>query len=361
MKKKLSGIFKKNKTAAVENTDNSDEVKLSQLQLSSQQMAQLVSLVDIDRSENSPISESITPIPVDRIFMDALMKNNWVKPDEAGQNLKLTTQARDAIIALTTPKTYVQLILGSAKEMVLTKLFSRTGFLDHALVIYTFREEEDLHVITPSQSPSDVSDTLLVQLMNGPHLEGLNFELHMEEDKFLVYLAVLDLIYSRQLEAKLQADNYPVLNFNADDVWNRLSILRIGEDLLWCSVLLPFLFPYLNSPLTEKVAKSTLPVLADDGLLTPMENEVFQPSEFTLALAEGLLPMISFASCAVRTEEDEGFHMSFIIGLNVNLVIHALPDGDKNTFVLNGMDGVRLSRLLFEIGLPEENQEDETT
>jgi hypothetical protein len=105
--------------------------------------------------------------------------------------------------------------------------------------------------------------------------------------------------------------------------------------------------------------QGTLPVLADEGLLTPMENEVFQPSEFTLALAEGLLPMISFASCAVHTEEDEGFHMSFIIGLNVNLVIQALPDGDKNTFFLNGMDGVRLSRLLFEIGLPEENQEDE--
>jgi hypothetical protein len=196
--------------------------------------------------------------------------------------------------------------------------------------------------------------------MNGPHLEGLNFELHMEEDKFLVYLAVLDLIYSRQLEAKLQADNYPVLNFNADDVWHRFSKLRIGEDLLWCSVLLPFLFPYLQLPITEEVVQGTLPVLADEGLLTPMENEVFQPSEFTLALAEGLLPMISFASCAVRTEEDEGFHMSFIIGLNMNLVIQALPDGDKNTFVLNGMDGVRLSRLLFEIGLPEENQEDET-
>jgi hypothetical protein len=182
----------------------------------------------------------------------------------------------------------------------------------------------------------------------------------MEEDRFLVYLAVLDLIYSRQLEAKLQADNYPVLNFNADDVWHRFTELRIGEDLFWCSVLLPFLFPYLQLPITEEVVQGILPVLADDGLLTPNGKKVFQPSEFTLALAEGLLPMISFASCAVNNVEDEGMHLGFIIGLNMNLVVQAFPNEKKNTFVLMGMDGMRLSLLLFEIGLPEENQEDET-
>ena len=361
MKKKSTDRPQNKKSTVFEYLERPDENKLSQLRLSSQQMAQLISLMDIERAQNSPIPDFIAPTPVTLVFMDELIESNWAQPAGAGETSRLTSQAKEALTALLRPETSVQLILGSVKELVVTELFSATGFSDHALVIYTFREEEDLHVITPGQSPSDVSDALLVQLLNGPHLEGMNFDLSMEESNLLVYLVVLDLIYSRQLQAKLQADNYPVLNFNNDDIWHRFSELRIGEDLLWCSVLLPFLFPYLNSPLTEKVVKSTLPVLADDGLLTPMENKVFQPSEFTLALAEGLLPMISFASCAVNTVDDEGLHLSFIIGLNMNLVVQALPDGDKNIFILTGMDGVRLSRLLFELGLPEENQEDETT
>lgn len=360
MKKKFKDRPQNKKSTVFEYLDKSDENRLAQLRISSEKMAQLVSQADVDRAQNSPIPDFITHTPLNLIFMDELVESNWVGPTEIGETSRLKNQAKDALASILKPKTSVQLILGSVKELIVTELFSKTGFRDHALVAYTFREEEDLHVITPNQSPSDVSDTLLVQLMNGPRLEGLNFELQLEEDRLLVYLAVLDLIYSRQLEAKLHADNYTILNFNADDVWHRFTELRIGEDLLWSSVLLPFLFPYLQLPITEEVMQGTLPVLADEGLLTPMGKKVFQPSEFTLALAEGLLPMISFASCAVHTEEDEGFHTGFIIGLNVNLVIQALPDRNKNTFVLNGMDGVRLSRLLFEIGLPEENQEDET-
>ena len=360
MKKKFKDRPQSKKSTVFEYLDKPDEDKPSQLSLSSEKMAQLISLADIDLAQNSPIPDFITPTPSNMIFMDELIESNWAGLTEVGETSRLNDQAKDALVSILKPETSVQLTLGSIKELVVTELYSKTGFNDHALVAYTFREEEDLHVITPYQSPSDVSDTLLVQLMNGPRLEGLSFELQLEEDKLLVYLAVLDLIYTRQLEAKLQADNYAVLNFNATDVWQRFTELRIGDDLLWCSVLLPILFPNLQLPITEEVVQDTLTFLADEELLTPMEKEVFQPSEFTLALAEGLLPMISFASCAVHNEEDEGFHTGFIIGLNVNLVIQALPDRDKNAFVLNGMDGVRLSRLLFEIGLPEENREDET-
>jgi len=360
MKKKNTNLSKNNRSSLLENSDHIEESKLSQLRLSSEKMAQLISLMDVEQAQNSPIPDFITPTPVSLVLMEELIENNWAEKAGIGETSKLTNEAKDALAALLRPRTNVQLILGSIKEIVFTELFSTAGFSNQALVIYTFREEEDLHVITPGQSPSEVSDTLLAQLLNGPHLEGLNFELHMEEDRLLVYLAVLDLIYSRQLEAKLEADNYPVLNFTADDVWYRFAKLRIGNDLLWCSVLLPFLFPYLKLPVTEKVVRGIVPDLADESLLTPIKKGVFQPSEFTLALAEGLLPMISFAFCAVNSAEDGGLHLGFIIGLNVNLVIQALPDGDKNVLILTGMDGVRLSRLLFEIGLPEENQDDES-
>ena len=360
MKKKVSKPSIAENSVSFKDLIMQDEKLLPHLKLSSEKMAQLLSLADPERAVDSPIPDTIVPTPAQRALIDELIVNKWAEGEGGEGTPVLNTSAQDALSALLAPKTRVQLTLGSIKELIMTDLYSSSGFFDGALVAYTFHEDGDLHVISPGQSPSDVSDALLSQLMNGPYLEGLNFELQLDEASLLVYLAVLDLIYARQLEAKLQADNYAVLNFSAEDVWQLFARLRIGEDLFWSSVLIPVLFPYLMQPFTEKNFRKNFAALVEEGLLSPMEKDHYQPTDFTEGLAGGLLPMISFASCVVTNTEGEGMHMGFVIGLNVNLVVQAFPVDGKNVFVLMGMDGVRLSRLLFEIGLPEEQVEKES-
>ena len=92
--------------------------------------------------------------------------------------------------------------------------------------------------------------------------------------------------------------------------------------------------------------------------MTSGKKKVFQPSEFTLALAEGLLPMVSFGSFSGVDNNGSGLHLGFIIGLNVNLVVRIDEDTEKNRVQMHGMNGVQLSRLLFELGLPKKTEKE---
>jgi len=332
---------------------------ISKLILSSDQLAQLLSMADADRAARSPIPADISPLPADRVLTDMLDANGWLSSGDENDAMNLNATAQQALAGVLEPQTFVQLVLGSPKEMAVTHLYSPYGYTDDSLTIYTFRETEGMHVIDPCHSPSDVSDALLAQLLNGPHQDGMNFDLSLEADQYLTYLAVLDLVYSRQLEAKLQAASFPALNFNAEDIWYRFSELRLGEDLLWSSVLIPYLFPNLDPKLTQKKVSSMLAILAEAGLISAVSKQVYQPSDFTLALAEGLLPIISFGACTITDADDRGMQTGFVIGLNVNLVIHTSEQGDVKNLHLTGMDGIQLSRLLFEIGLPAPSGESE--
>ena len=112
------------------------------------------------------------------------------------------------------------------------------------------------------------------------------------------------------------------------------------------------LFPYLQSSINAKSIKKSLKNLLDNGLITPSEKRTFQPNDFSIALTEGLLPIISFGSCAISTSAETGLHIGFVIGLNVNLAIKATSEKDVQSIQITGMDGVQLSRLLFELGIP---------
>ena len=66
--------------------------------------------------------------------------------------------------------------------------------------------------------------------------------------------------------------------------------------------------------------------------------------------------MVSFGSFSGVDNNGFGLHLGFIIGLNVNLVVKIGMDKEKKRVQLNGMNGVQLSRLLFELGLPKKTE-----
>ena len=326
--------------------------KLPRIEISTYIFSQLISLHPVERTDSSLLPENLKPMPVGQKFQEFLLEHRWAVINQEGQ-LELVTAAKQAVKAIMAPETRVQLVLGSPKEMAITQLFSSGEYAEDSLVIYNFKPEVDVHMIYPGQSPSDVSDALLAQLLNGPHLEGLQFELNLEDRHLLTYLTILDLVYTRQLKARLEGQAFPVLNFTAKDVWARFSEIRMGEDLMWLSALVPYLFPYFPNAMYEKGLEEELKSLGEKGLITPVNGDLYQPSDFSLALSEGLLPMVSFGSCGITGPRNTGLHLGFIIGLNVNLVIKAEPSDEGNRVTLVGEDGVQLSRLLFEFGLPK--------
>ena len=333
-----------------------EQETLAELRVDSHKLNQLLSLVEGERSDGSPLSNDIKRVELSFDFGKELQQKGWMEVSGSGESPAFLNEAQNAVNSLIAPMYQVQILLGSPNEMAITSFYSRAGFEDDALVLYTHRKSEDLHIIKPGISPSDVSDALLVQLLNGPHLEGLAFELELEAENFLSYLCVLDLIYTRRMQGKIQNINFPVLTFTSQDVLKRFNEIRIGEDLLWLSALVPYMFPYVGNSLQEKEINSSLAKLTDEGLLTSGKKKVFQPSEFTLALAEGLLPMVSFGSFSGVDNNGSGLHLGFIIGLNVNLVVKIGMDKEKKRVQLNGMNGVQLSRLLFELGLPKKTE-----
>ena len=362
LKEKVENISEKVKETVEEIGQHPPDFKkpeqetLAELRIDSHKLNQLLSLVEGERSDGSPLSNNMKRVELSFEFGKELQKKGWMEVSGSGETPVFLNEAQNAVNSLLAPLYQVQLLLGSPNEMAITSFYSRAGFEDDALVLYTHRKSEDLHIIRPGLSPSDVSDALLVQLLNGPHLEGLAFELELEAENLLTYLCVLDLIYTRRMQGKIQNINFPVLTFTSQDVLKRFNEIRLGEDLLWLSALVPYMFPYVGNSLQEKEINSSLAKLTDERLLTSGKKKVFQPSEFTLALAEGLLPMVSFGSFSGVDNNGSGLHLGFIIGLNVNLVVRIGMDTKKNRVQLNGMNGVQLSRLLFELGLPKKTE-----
>ena len=57
--------------------------------------------------------------------------------------------------------------------------------------------------------------------------------------------------------------------------------------------------------------------------------------------------------------DGSGLHLGFVIGLNANLAVSIDGARGARPIRLSGMDGVQLSRILYELGLPKENNEKE--
>jgi hypothetical protein len=334
------------------------EARLGELRLDSRQFGQLFSLVEGEQSEDSPLDKSLKRQELSFDLAADLQSKGWLAVEEGSKQPKLMPAAAQALQALLAPTTSAQVLLGSPKELAITQLYSSRGFADKALVLYTRLPDEDLHIIRAELSPADLSDALLAQLLNGPHLEGLDFELDLDNTELLALLSVLDLVYTRRLQAKLDNENFPVLSFNAAQVQERFEEIRLGEDLLWLSALVPYMFPYVENSLPEKQLAAVLNRLAEQKLLTPMKKKAYQPSDFCQSLSESLLPMVSFGSLAVVGEDAAGLHLGFVIGLNANLVISIDSARGKRPFRLSGMDGVQLSRLIYELGLSKNSVQD---
>lgn len=323
------------------------------LTLDSVQMAQLVGLADIERSADSPLPDLGTTRGLDPKFMQELIEKGWIDRLDVS---RLHDQALANILALKAPKTSVRLVLGSANELSSTRLFSADGFRDHALVLYTYHEKTGQNVIRPDMSPADVSNSLLAHLFGGPNREALQFNLHLPLSSALVYLGVLDLIHTRQLEARLRNETYPKLNMTAKDIWLRISEIWMGEDLMWLSALVPFLFADLDFDVNEKNIKKQVKEMVEKDFLTPPQNGFMQPSEFTIGLSEALLPVVSFGTVGIVSDKGEGLNLTFVIGLGTNLVVEAVPVKDQTLLNINGVSGTEIFRLLFEIGLPEDER-----
>ncbi|MDK2982335.1 MAG: hypothetical protein PWQ55_2682 [Chloroflexota bacterium] len=335
------------------------DAALQELRLDSRQLGQLLSLVEGDPAEDSPLAGALERGELGFELAAELQEKGWLVVKEDGKLPELGEDAADALRALLAPACRAQLLLGSPKELAFTNFYSAAGFDDGALVLYTRRPDADLHILRAGLSPADLSDALLAQLLNGPHLEGLNFELDLDNAELLALLSLLDLVYTRRLRAKLDNDAFPVLTCDVQAVQARFAEIRLGEDLMWLSALLPYMFPYLENSLTDKQWSAAFKSLVEQELLTPVNKKAWQPSEFALALSESLLPIVSFGSLAVAEAEGDGLHLGFLIGLNANLAVSIDPARGARPIRLSGMDGVQLSRILYELGLPKQTGKEE--
>lgn len=327
--------------------------KPGQLTLDEAHLAQLLGLVSEEKGPRSPLPGIQRQKLTDPAFINLLVDKGWLVAAGKEEKLHPTAHSRRAVLGLLMPETRIQLVLGGLTELSITALYSADGYHKDALVIYTHKAEEDRYVVHPALSPSDLSDALLAHLLIGPR-EGLGFEFSLRQRPKLAYMAILDLVYTRRMEAKLRAELMPQLNFSAADLLARFAEIRLGEDITWLSVLLPYLFPYLRADLPEEELAGLLAGLEREGLLTSMPDGRYQPNDFTVALSEALLPTFAYASLAVVNTAERGLHLAFLVGQFVNLVVKADEVEGDLLVSMTGMDQKQFSKILFEIGLPEQ-------
>ncbi len=174
---------------------------------------------------------------------------------------------------------------------------------------------------------------------------------------------MLDWIYTLRIAGKLQNDRQVSFVFTSQSLWQRAMEIQMGDDLMWMSALLPYLFSNLDFTVSEEVIAELLDELAGMGYLDRNKEGLYYPNDFVVALADALVPMLSFGSCAIRQMEEEvtGFHLAFVVGVGTNLVLEAAPGKDGRTWLqLTAVNGIELSKLLFRIGVPEEEFVEET-
>ena len=319
---------------------------LQPLQVTKEELSQLLMLIGTQRNESSPL-------PAEELGDGATMRNQpsaalkesgWLEENADLGLSSLSAGGKAALQALLQPKTSVQLVLGDLQEILITEMYSADGFHDNELVIFTERKVEERYVIRPGVSPAQVSDALLEHLMVGPRLEGLEFALTLPPKGALVFCCVLDWIYTLRIAGKLQNDRQVSFTFTSQSLWQRAMEIRLGEDLMWMSALLPYLFPNLDFTVSEEVIAELLDELAGMGYLDRQNDDLYYPNDFVIALADALVPMLSFGSCAIRQMEEEvtGFHLAFVVGVGTNLVLEAAPGKDGRTWLqltaVNGID-----------------------
>mgnify|MGYP002681918397 CR=1 FL=1 len=203
--------------------------KPGQLTLDEAHLAQLLGLVNEERGPRSPLPGIQRQKLTDPAFINLLVDKGWLVAAGKDGKLHPTAHSRRAVLGLLKPNTSIQLVLGSLTELSISALYSAEGYRKDALVIYTHKTEEDRYVVHPALSPSDLSDALLAHLLIGPR-EGLGFEFSLMQRPMLAYLAVLDLVYTRRMEAKLRAELMPQLNFSTADLLARFpEIAGVGE------------------------------------------------------------------------------------------------------------------------------------
>ena len=337
---------------------------LQPLNMNGQELSQLILLAGGKPGAASPLQGLFSrDDATKRIQPDGVLaKSGWL--ESPGQGVySLSAGAIPAMRALQHPKTSVQLVLGDLQEILVTEMFSADGFQDDELVIFTERTAEDLYVIHPGISPAQVSDALLEHLMIGPRLEGLEFALTLPSKGALVFCCVLDWIYTLRIASKLQNDRQVSFAFTSQSLWQRAMEIQMGDDLMWMSALLPYLFPNLDFTVSEEVIAELLDELASMGYLDRQNDDLYYPNDFVISLADALVPMLSFGSCAIRQMEEEltGFHLVFVVGVGTNLVLEAAPGKDGRTWLqLTAVNGIELSKLLFRIGFPEEEVVEES-
>jgi zinc ribbon protein len=339
---------------------------LQPLNISAQELSQLLLLAGGKPGAVSPLQGLFSEDDASMRIQPGgvLEKSGWLV-EHADLGLSgLSAAGKAALQALLQPKTNVQLVLGDLQEILITELYSADGFHDDALVIFTERKAENRYVIRPGVSPAQVSDALLAHLMIGPRLEGLEFALTLPSKAALVFCCMLDWIYTLRIAGKLQNDRQVSFAFTSQSLWQRAMEIQLGDDLMWMSALLPYLFSNLDFTVSEEGFAELLDELAGMGYLDRNEEGLYYPNDFVVALADALVPMLSFGSCAIRQLEEEvtGFHLVFVVGVGTNLVLEAAPGKDGRTWLqLTAVNGIELSKLLFRIGVPEDQQIVETT
>lgn len=338
---------------------------LQPLQVSKEELSQLLMLIGTQRSELSPLPPVHTGdgATMRNQLSAALKESGWLEENADLGLTGLSAAGKAALQALLQPKTSVQLVLGDLQEILITEMYSADGFQNDELIIFTERKAENRYVIRPGVSPAQVSDALLEHLMIGPRLEGLEFALTLPSKGALVFCCVLDWIYTLRIAGKLQNDRQVSFAFTSQSLWQRSMEIQMGDDLMWMSALLPYLFPNLDFEVSEEVIAELLDQLTGMGYLDRQNNDLYYPNDFVISLADALVPMLSFGSCAIRQMEEEvtGFHLVFVVGVGTNLVLEAAPGKDGRTWLqLTAVSGIELSKLLFRIGFPEEKVVEES-
>jgi len=313
-------------------------------------LAALIQLTGIAPAMCSPLLGIIAkaePSAESRV-REQTANTGWLSDDSTGG---LTDEALAVMASLLRPAISGRAVLGTRREIGVLGLYAAYP----AGPYVALSEAEGRYLITPGRAFGDLSNAVTEQVLLGPMEVSMSFGAEFDPGEFAVLSAMLDWRTRTLLQATLDRDPSPDVQFNAREAWEMLVEGASSDDPAWAVTLFKSLVPQVEFNISEDKVEAALGRLSEAGLVNAAGEPGWRFSELLEGLAEALQPFGAYAAVHLEAwdgdEPIEASHLAFVRGPFTLVVIRPMADGGLRTVTVDAITDIELADLLTDLAV----------
>ena len=268
-----------------------------------------------------------------------------------GPESGLTDEALAAVVSLLRPAISGRAVLGTRQEIGVLGLYAANPAGPYVALSEALGTGE--YLITPGRAFSDLSNAVTEQVLLGPMEASMSFGAEFDAGEFAVLSAVLDWRTRTLLQATLDRDPSPDVQFTAREAWEMLVEGASSDDPAWAVTLFMSLVPQVEINISEDKVEAALGRLSEAGLVSAAGERGWRFSELLESLAESLQPFGSYAAVHLEAwdgdEPIEASHLAFVRGPFALVVIRPMTEGGLHTVTVDAITDIELADLLTDL------------